>query len=1031
MAIENRCGARVDVRSGDFRFFMIMFSSGVSKLVKRLSAALVVVVAGVWASAAPPDWWSNGNPPVIDPNAAVENRGVANIGQAKNMAKEALTALRAVQPDTANAIEQELVGSGKPLASWDAPSTEEQRLQQYQPLLIGQLKAISAPFYAKLHEVAPEWLEQQLAENQTKDASNSQNYFPWTSDASDDANKSPATIGQLKAVFSLRFENLIVLDSDGDALPDEWEIRYGLDPLNSTDAAGHLDDDDLSNLQEYEFGSNPTLGDTDNDGASDSDEMQGGTSPVDENSRPIPKLRLNFVGKVYSENTIDSGYLDPDTWEFVPGNIGEIIKEWFSINGGSSEADYQSYWGDKEFTDFAAVVSGRDGISFPPFEPIHESHMDMASASNGYAYGPSAIWIDVSDEDEHRQFGKAEATKIRLERTTAESFSQSFSFLKLTVDRQVGLYDGVISAEPLMLTIPAGQKYSSEAELAPSAQNTEMALIAGEIAVDVNRDEKVEFGSDFTSPDKPFRFWINNDQDDVEADEPVEVTTPDSSDSIIATNRDLEDFCRISVNTNISNYYLARGEIKIGLRFASTSWGSPSIRCWPNQSQWGDESYLKNGASATAQRQKEVFPTIGDTIMIPPAYWANTVGSTANMIFEGVSGGEGKLAVVIFDQHGTKLGEVGELHLKLLDVRAMYQRARVHNEAEEIPHPWVNDAPSAQTWENDPWYWPYAEDPAAEPTTCVFVHGWRMQYSDFLSWSDSSYKRLWHQGFKGKFYSFRWATYSADNTPFRNNDFDNYQEKHSPVPPGGFTYNPSEYRAWLCGPALASYVNQLPNPGRRQLFAHSMGNVIAGSALKAGMKINRYALCNAAMAAMAYDPNPALRDANLTFAFTPDSDADPLFRLKYGLENKFFGQLSIRPTMFNFGLPNDDALAQWSLNNFTMKPEMSALGTYPFMHEYYYNKDNPPAQKLSFALHESRLVTSVPEALAYITSSKTRAAGANLATAGAISGFQDMNQWGVNADHGGFDSTHSAQWRWNNQSTNLFWKKLTQELELK
>jgi len=60
-----------------------------------------------------------------------------------------------------------------------------------------------------------------------------------------------------------------------------------------------------------------------------------------------------------------------------------------------------------------------------------------------------------------------------------------------------------------------------------------------------------------------------------------------------------------------------------------------------------------------------------------------------------------------------------------------------------------------------------------------------------------------------------------------------------------------------------------------------------------------------------------------------------------------------------------------------------------------------------------------------------RAAGANLATTGAISGFQDMNQWGENADHGGFDSTHSAQWRWNNQSTHLFWKKLTQELELK
>ena len=294
-------------------FFMLMFSLRVSKLAKRFSTALAIVVAAVWASAAPPDWWSNGNPPVIDPNAAVENRGVANIGQAKNMAKEALAALRAVQPDTANAIEQELVGTGKPLISWDAPTTEEQRLQQHQPLLIGQLKAISAPFYSKLHEVAPEWLEQQLAENQTKDA-NSENYFPWTLATADDSNKSPATIGQLKAVFSLPFEDLAVFDTDGDGLPDEWEIRYGLDPQNSADAGDNLDDDDLSNLQEYEFGSNPRQGDTDNDGASDSDEQQAGTSPVDDNSRPIPRLRLNFVCKSYRENTLDTGYLDPDTF---------------------------------------------------------------------------------------------------------------------------------------------------------------------------------------------------------------------------------------------------------------------------------------------------------------------------------------------------------------------------------------------------------------------------------------------------------------------------------------------------------------------------------------------------------------------------------------------------------------------------------------------------------------------------------------------------------------------------------------------
>ncbi len=184
--------------------------------------------------------------------------------------------------------------------------------------------------------------------------------------------------------------------------------------------------------------------------------------------------------------------------------------------------------------------------------------------------------------------------------------------------------------------------------------------------------------------------------------------------------------------------------------------------------------------------------------------------------------------------------------------------------------------------------------------TAIFVHGWRLKYTDFMNWSDTSYKRLWHQGFRGKFYAFRWPTYSADNTVFRNNSFDNWQDQHAPVPPGCFTYDASEYRAWLCGPALASWVNSLPHPStKRNLFAHSMGNVISGAALRAGMVVENYALCNAAMAAMAYDPNPALRNKpnkndpldKIWVAFepkmTPDTDPLATIREAYGIQNKF------------------------------------------------------------------------------------------------------------------------------------------------
>jgi hypothetical protein len=58
-------------------------------------------------------------------------------------------------------------------------------------------------------------------------------------------------------------------DTDGDGLPDDWEILYGLDPFNRTDAMLDTDSDTLSNLQEFILKTNPTKYDTDDDGVLD------------------------------------------------------------------------------------------------------------------------------------------------------------------------------------------------------------------------------------------------------------------------------------------------------------------------------------------------------------------------------------------------------------------------------------------------------------------------------------------------------------------------------------------------------------------------------------------------------------------------------------------------------------------------------------------------------------------------------------------------------------------------------------------
>ena len=79
-----------------------------------------------------------------------------------------------------------------------------------------------------------------------------------------------------KAAFGLN-------DTDGDGLPNWWEIRYGLNPNDATGAngaSGNPDADGLTNLQEYNIGSvrfpggtSPVNADTDADGVNDGPEV--------------------------------------------------------------------------------------------------------------------------------------------------------------------------------------------------------------------------------------------------------------------------------------------------------------------------------------------------------------------------------------------------------------------------------------------------------------------------------------------------------------------------------------------------------------------------------------------------------------------------------------------------------------------------------------------------------------------------------------------------------------------------------------
>ena len=100
-------------------------------------------------------------------------------------------------------------------------------------------------------------------------------------------------------------------DDDDDGMPDEWEKKYdGLDPLVD-DAAGHIDDDGLSNLEEYQCNTDPTLRDTDGDGVNDKDDI----FPLDRlrwTHDITPMIELLLLGPVASTTVIGRDQINFD-----------------------------------------------------------------------------------------------------------------------------------------------------------------------------------------------------------------------------------------------------------------------------------------------------------------------------------------------------------------------------------------------------------------------------------------------------------------------------------------------------------------------------------------------------------------------------------------------------------------------------------------------------------------------------------------------------------------------------------------------
>jgi hypothetical protein len=92
-------------------------------------------------------------------------------------------------------------------------------------------------------------------------------------------------------------------DSDGDGIPDDWEVQNGMDYNDTADGSQDSDNDQLTNFAEFENGTDPSQADTDGDGQIDGLEVLYHSDPLNPNETAIaavpaadpPAIYLIFI----------------------------------------------------------------------------------------------------------------------------------------------------------------------------------------------------------------------------------------------------------------------------------------------------------------------------------------------------------------------------------------------------------------------------------------------------------------------------------------------------------------------------------------------------------------------------------------------------------------------------------------------------------------------------------------------------------------------------------------------------------------
>ncbi len=589
-----------------------------------------------------------------------------------------------------------------------------------------------------------------------------------------------------------------------------------------------------------------------------------------------------------------------------------------------------------------------------------------------------------------------------------------YGYLGQYFDKAYKTTNGVVTTNETGILSPYGEFFPTEpgltalvtmSDLDTGERGTAMVHVIS-MNVDVNHDGEMDLsfaGPDNNSQAKPFVFWVNNDYDGVSpllsASDPGKdyegytSAVPNYAKPTINCQRDLEDFARLWICG--MPILATNAGYEVTMSWANIS-GNPAIKLFSAIETNGSIGYLTNSSIAVAQAGWPYTAgpgspnwaigevTVSNTLTLPSNFFTNS--SNKYFLFEGAGIGKGELVLTI-SQNGTNILAQTSAWFDLRKVNDMFEHAHIEGVLTTFPSMRTNST-STSTFKIDS-----QPDEASGDAKQLIVqlHGWNNSPQQSESYAQTIFKRLYWQGYQGRFAALRWPTLT-----------------------GLLTYNRSEYIAFRSAAGASAYFNSL-----RSRFpdysinaaAHSMGNIVMMEALRlqaasGSNALNNYVLMEAAVPAHCYDTNAPLCPGLFTEEFdhpTPNT----YFSYPGAIDN------ALRGTMVNFFNTNDLALAAWVGNQLLQKPE-GTLGYYiaPGVQPY---------------LFPSTLITDPREIMGFCARPRSYAVGAQPGVQGVIDGTEvDMH---VRFDFGDTAADHSGQYTRSIQQVRAFYSTLLEKID--